>query len=81
MMIYPLCGVLDLYRYDILHTHTLTAHAFDDGDEWTSTLQALASVGFSDEEVRKGIVSALVAVLDLGNLDFEPSTGRWSGLF
>lgn len=57
--------------YDILHTGTQDVHGFNDGEEWQSFLDSLFSVGMSDDDVVSGVTALLVAILDIGNLDFD----------
>jgi hypothetical protein len=48
-----------------------TVHAFDDAEEWGATVAALRSCGLNDEDIFGGVVSVLMAILNLGNLDFD----------
>jgi hypothetical protein len=51
-------------------------HGFDDKEEWGATLDSLAAAGVAEDEVVNGVVAVLVAVLNVGNLDFDQVSAR-----
>jgi myosin heavy subunit len=57
--------------YDILHTGSQDVQGFNDSEEWQMFLDAMFSIGLSDDEVVSGVTALLVAILDIGNLDFD----------